>query len=245
MKFLFITLLILCIMSFQLSSCGKDISDGLEKNNTYVADQSLPNVNENNATTVISGYTPLMQPFNVSGVEEALKVLCEKEYYKKAILSQFSGKSFSLEEEQNFEKMINKIAECGGIPLPKCYTEHKNMLITFYPEAEYEDIGVRGICNCGIEYYATVYFLKDEYADINDISTYAIKRFGNQWLTNKTAKTISRKSKSISTIIGSPTNSKKSISWIEDGLYISIVTDSEQELEKLAQDFEYTIVPIK
>ena len=119
------------------------------------------------------------------------------------------------------------------------------MLITFYPEAEYEDIGVRGICNCGIEYYATVYFLKDEYADINDISTYAIKRFGNQWLTNKTAKTISRKSKSISTIIGSSTNSKKSISWIEDGLYISIVTDSEQELEKLAQDFEYTIVPIK
>lgn len=143
---------------------------------------------------------PPPQPFRVSGINEAVRVISEKDYYKQAILSECPEIIISSEDEDAYEHMICVIKNTEYFPMIDCFSD-ENSEITFFPEQRGEDIGIRISCilnDLRFDYF--VYYIKTEYLLNDNLKDYWTVRFGKDYLKGNSKIIINHNNQDISGI---------------------------------------------
>ena len=231
-----LSFVLVLVFTIQIIGC----SDNSIANNQKTTDDI--SVEQGTKQEPHSNYIP-PQPFKVQNLDEAKRVIIEKDYYKQVILSNIPSTSITPEEEAAYTHMIQVITEHGFLPLPKCYEEHAGT-ITFFPEARYEDVGIKSSCSCNgekVDYF--IYFLKDEYSDAETVKQYWAKRFGEQSREQAVIEEITDGSDTIFAATYEM-GTRKCLSYLYGDVEISIRGDSDTDFDWVKDCIGYAQVPV-
>lgn len=242
MKRVLVIITIAILILILMVSCTNSV---IETNNSFESTAVNDKVTSSNAQTelpIVNAPAP-PQPLTVANVEEAVKMITIKDYYRQVYSSTYPYAKIDSEEIAAYEAMIQTIASCGYLPLTDCYLIHDTE-ITLFPGGSYEDVGVKCTCDCGDRIDCFIYLLNEEYITSSSITEYWAQRFGSQYLADATVSDISVNSQLIKAAYY-PYGGRNAVSFLLDNLEIRLLYATDVDITKTIESFDYAKIPLE
>ena len=180
----------------------------------------------------------LPSPIDIANMTELQEFITRESKYKETV------KYDDLTHEQMlaYDHLRSTLQE-RGILIPSCYDQHVSEL-TLFPEVRYEDVGIKFTCTCNeekIDYF--IYYLQSGYENPSSMREYWNYRFGSKYHGDATELTIERNGKQITAHVYAH-NSRKAISFAENGFEIKIIHESAKDSKAIAEAFGYSLTSL-
>ena len=210
--------------------------------------QSAPTASYAPATTAVIepqikdpgwyGSTPLIHTIDLPDTIALQEFLYDDSEYQKFV--GYDG--LNAEQVLAYDHLRSTLRE-RGILIPSCYDQHEPKL-TLFPEVRYEDVGIKFTCTCNdekIDYF--IYYLKSGYENPSSMREYWNLRFGSKYHGDATELTIERNGKQITAHVYAH-NSRKAISFAENGFEIKIIHEAAKDSKEIAEEFTCKHFPV-
>ena len=175
--------------------------------------------------------SPLLTPFDFADVSALQQFVTDDGEYQKTV----DVDGLNAHQVLAYDHMCATVRQ-RGILMPACYDQHVSD-VTLFPEAQYEDVGIKFTCTCNdekIDYF--IYYLKSGYENPFSMREYWDLRFGSQYHGDATELTIERNGKQITAHVYAH-NSRKAISFAENGFEIKIIHEAAKDSKEIAEEF--------
>ncbi len=184
------------------------------------------------------GMSPPVQPEIFDGLDEAKMFLTERNY------GDFIEGRLDELEVKAYDYMVDMIQSKGYLRVLSCYAPEDEIVL--FPNVQYEDVGVRTVCNCGKEdnYHCYFYYIDEELAEKSPtIKEYCLMRFGSQYWEDTKFREMKVADQKILVAIKTSDTGLSDCRFLLDGFYVRI--RYRDNLSSILKNLSFKDLPIE